>query len=282
MLNSATQTTKQAPLPFTGQKRMFLKHFTQILNQHIPDDGAGWIIVDVFGGSGLLAHTAKHVKPAARVIYNDFDDYSARLRRIGDTNRLRRCLLDIVKDIPRLGRLPPDMQHKVISTVQNFDGFIDLGCLQSWLLFSSQQVGSLEALYKKQMYQCVRLSDYQNADGYLDGLDITAESYRSLLPRYENQEKTLLVLDPPYVCTSQGAYRMNGYFGMVEFLRLMAMVRPPFVFFSSTRSELPDYLELVVEQKLAGWQRLCNYKTIAITSTLNKNCQYEDNLIYRF
>lgn len=38
-----------------------------------------------------------------------------------------------------------------------------------------------------------------------------------------------------------------NYFGMVEFLRLMAMVRPPFVFFSGTRSELPAYLDLVAE-----------------------------------
>lgn len=30
---------KQAPLPFVGQKRMFLKHFETILNENIEDDG---------------------------------------------------------------------------------------------------------------------------------------------------------------------------------------------------------------------------------------------------
>lgn len=35
---------KQAPLPFTGQKRMFLKHFKAILNEQIPGDGEGWTI----------------------------------------------------------------------------------------------------------------------------------------------------------------------------------------------------------------------------------------------
>ncbi|OOR88386.1 hypothetical protein B0183_10975, partial [Glaesserella parasuis] len=50
---------KQAPLPFIGQKRMFLKHFSQILNDNIDGNGEGWTIVDVFGGSGLLSHTAK-------------------------------------------------------------------------------------------------------------------------------------------------------------------------------------------------------------------------------
>ena len=43
------KTFKQAPLPFIGQKRMFLKHFQNILNEHIKDDGEGWIIIDAFG-----------------------------------------------------------------------------------------------------------------------------------------------------------------------------------------------------------------------------------------
>lgn len=66
---------KQAPLPFTGQKRMFLRHFKAILDEQIPGDGEGWTIVDTFGGSGLLSHTAKQLKPRARVIYNDFNLY---------------------------------------------------------------------------------------------------------------------------------------------------------------------------------------------------------------
>ncbi|MGY4700511.1 hypothetical protein ACVND7_12940, partial [Avibacterium paragallinarum] len=57
----------QAPLPFVGQKRLFLNAFKQVLNEHIPDDGEGWTIVDAFGGSGLLSHVAKRIKPKARV-----------------------------------------------------------------------------------------------------------------------------------------------------------------------------------------------------------------------
>ena len=73
----------QAPLSFTGQKRRFLKSFKALLNDHIPNDGAGWTILDAFGGSGLLAHAAKRSKPAARVIYNDYDGYSERLQHRG-------------------------------------------------------------------------------------------------------------------------------------------------------------------------------------------------------
>lgn len=87
---------KQAPLPFTGQKRMFLKHFKAILNEQIPGDGEGWTIIDTFGGSGLLSHAAKQLKPKARVIYNDFDGYAERLAHIDDINALRSMLYSVV------------------------------------------------------------------------------------------------------------------------------------------------------------------------------------------
>lgn len=64
---------------------MFLKQIETVLNKHIEGDGEGWTIVDVFGGSGLLSHTVKRIKPKARVIYNDFDGYSERLKHIDDT-----------------------------------------------------------------------------------------------------------------------------------------------------------------------------------------------------
>ena len=87
---------KQAPLPFVGQKRMFLKHFEEVLNANITNDGEGWTIIDTFGGSGLLSHVAKQLKPKARVIYNDFDGYAERLTHIDDINALRAQLYAVV------------------------------------------------------------------------------------------------------------------------------------------------------------------------------------------
>lgn len=99
MANQAQRNFKQAPLPFIGQKRMFLKHFERVLMENIHNDGEGWTIIDVFGGSGLLSHTAKRIKPKARVIYNDFDGYSDRLKHISDINRLREILYQTVDGI---------------------------------------------------------------------------------------------------------------------------------------------------------------------------------------
>lgn len=89
---------KSAPLPFVGQKRMFVREFIKILGQ-FP---AGTVFVDLFGGSGLLSHVTKRTKPEAIVVYNDFDNYRCRLQHIPQTNRLIADLRDIVADrVPR-------------------------------------------------------------------------------------------------------------------------------------------------------------------------------------
>lgn len=276
------KTYKQAPLPFVGQKRNFLTAFKQVLNEQISGDGDGWTIVDVFGGSGLLAHTAKRCKHNARVIYNDFDGYAKRLQHIDDTNRLRKIIFDLTQNVPRKTRLPSALKATVMATLQTFGGYVDVASVASWLLFSGQQARYLDDLSAHQFYNRVRLSDYQSADGYLDGLEIVSQSYADLLPQFVGQDKVLLLLDPPYVCTAQGAYHNDAYFGMVEFLKLMRMVRPPFIFFSSTRSEFLDYLDLVIGYKLDGWERFAGYRKVSLMAGLNYSARYEDNMVYKF
>ena len=168
------------------------------------------------------------------------------------------------------------------TAIRSFGGYIDLDCLVSWLLFSGNTAADLDELCRKTMYNCISLSDYPEAQDYLQGVEIVSQSYRELIPQHIGNARTLLVLDPPYVCTQQGNYRKAAYFGMVEFLRLMAMVRPPFVFFSSTRSELPAYLDLVAELRLPGWERFAGSQTLTVSSTINRNSSYDDHLIYKF
>lgn len=92
---------KCAPLPFMGQKRYFLNDFTQILEMV---SGEIDTVVDLFGGSGLLSHTAKRVLPECRVVYNDFDHYCRRLSAIVQTNEILR----VIKD--RLTGVEPNQQ----------------------------------------------------------------------------------------------------------------------------------------------------------------------------
>lgn len=272
----------QAPLPFVGQKRFFLKHFISVLNNNIPDDGAGWTIVDVFGGSGLLAHNAKQCKPAATVIYNDFDGYRERLKHIDDTNRLRRGLFELTANIPRRQRFSDEKKAELINHICSFDGFIDVHTLRTWVIYGARQEYAIEKIFENSMFNLIRRTDYMYPIGYLDNVEVTSQSYESLMPEYFNQPKTLFILDPPYLSTSQGAYNKSEYFGMIKFLKLMQFVRPPFIFFSSTRSEFLQYLNYLIEEKLEHYHRFTNYQLINIRANMSHKINYEDNMVYKF
>lgn len=280
---------KSAPLPFTGQKRMFLKHFERLLKDNIPNNGEGFTIIDVFGGSGLLAHNVKHILPKATVIYNDFDGYFDRLAHIDDTNRLRQGLFDLLKNEPRSIKLSSTAKAKAIAYIKDFaskGGFVDVQTIAGWLLFSGRQVGSLdEFLAESTFYNRIVKRDYQQADGYLDGLIITKESFEVLLTKHKNTPNCLLILDPPYVCTMQKAYALHKtgqYFGMTKFLQLMHFVRPPYVFFSSTRSELLSYMDYLKTYEPDKWQVVGNFTHIKVNSSINANVNYEDNILSKF
>ena len=139
---------KKAPLPFIGQKKNFQKYFIEVLEKNIEGDGEGWTIVDVFGGSGLLAHTAKRTKPKAKVIYNDFDCYAERLKGIADTNRLREMLFEVVITRKKDTRLSEDERAKVIDIVE---------------LFSSDKSEIIEYL---EYVTTEKIGNYQNFEGY--------------------------------------------------------------------------------------------------------------------
>ncbi|MBF0752336.1 MULTISPECIES: hypothetical protein [unclassified Pasteurella] len=274
---------KQAPLPFVGQKRMFLKHVEQILNENISDDGEGWTIIDTFGGSGLLSHTAKCLKPKARVIYNDFDGYAERLAHIDDINALRAQLFDTVDNVtPKNKRMPKEVKAECIKIIQDFEGYKDLNSLSSWLLFSGNQVSTLDELFSKDFWYRIRQSDYPKADGYLDGVEVIRESFHTLLPKYSDNPKALFVLDPPYLCTKQESYKQAAYFDLIDFLWLIHLTRPPYLFFSSTKSEFTRFIDAMIEDKWQNWQAFEDYERITLQTRTSHNGKYEDNLVYKF
>lgn len=286
-LNSlSTKPYKTAPLPFTGQKRMFLRHFEKILKDNIPNNGEGFTVLDVFGGSGLLAHNAKRILPKATVIYNDFDGYADRLAHINDTNRLRQELFEILKDEPRSTKLSNTAKTKVLDHLRKSADngtFVDVQTLAGWLLFSGRQVGSLdELLAESTFYNRIVKADYKNADDYLDGLSLECLDFEKLLQKYQDIPNCLLLLDPPYLCTAQGAYAKHGYFGMTKFLTLMHYVRPPYVFFSSTRSELLDYMDYLKTYDPQKWQIVGGFDRVVVNASVNARACYEDNILSKF
>lgn len=63
------QVTKKAPLSFTGNKRNALKTLYECCKSGDIVVGDDTVIVDVFGGSGLLSNFFKQLYPNNTVIY---------------------------------------------------------------------------------------------------------------------------------------------------------------------------------------------------------------------
>ena len=137
-----------APLPFVGQKRMFAKEFIKVLGQ-FPDST---VFVDLFGGSGLLSHITKCVRPDAVVVYNDFDNYRQRLANIPATNVLLSDLRRIAEGEPRNKRITGEVRDKMFARIEREEkehGYVDYITISASLLFAMKYVTCLKEIKKR-------------------------------------------------------------------------------------------------------------------------------------
>ena len=271
---------KKAPLPFVGQKSGFISQYAELIDTNIPGDGSGWTLVDVFGGSGLLSRVAKDLKPKARVIYNDFINYAERLAHISDTNRLRTLIYNYVSKKYSYGaKLELKDKTQVLNIIDSFSGYVDTRAAYSWLAFSGSEFDSWR---EHPFYHHIPKVDYQLANDYLVGLEVTHEDFKNLIPKFSLDTRAVLILDPPYLYTDCCYYNDTKYFDLVEFLNLMLLIKPPFLFFSSSKSEFESYASFAISKRLPNHTALQNMQRISRMNILNKHYKYQDNLYFCF
>ena len=269
---------KCAPLPFMGQKRYFIRDFSEVLEQL---KGEVDTIVDLFGGSGLLSHTAKKVLPGCRVIYNDYDGYDQRLAAVDRTNDI---LLDI-KD--RLTGLEPDQRLTeteradvlaIIEDAEKRDGWVDIVTIGRSVLFSGKWVTSLDELRKHTMYNRVRPGGYE-CEGYLDGLEITHLDYRELFEQHKHNGKALFVLDPPYLSTECGMY--ENYWRLTDYLSVLRLLQgTKYIYFTSDKSQVVELCRFMAEQ-YGEAAPMYGAKVRVRTNHLNYQAKYNDMMIIK-
>lgn len=267
---------QSAPLPFMGQKRMYVKEFREALKQ-FPEDA---VYVDLFGGSGLLSYVTKREKPNATVIYNDYDNYQERLKNIDRTNALLADLRDIVKDSPRHKKVHPAVREIIFSRleVEEKKGFVDYITLSSSLLFSMNYVQDLDALKGEGIYNNVRMTDY-TCYGYLDGLEITSCDYRILFEKYRLDQNVVYLVDPPYLSTEVGTYRMT--WRLSDYLDVLnLLVGTSYIYFTSDKSNLIELCQWLGKNHWIGNPFNGSVRT-EMFRNMNYNASYTDIMLYK-
>ena len=265
-----------APLPFMGQKRKFIKEFKKVLEGY-PNDVT---IVDLFGGSGLLSHIAKRVKPDAAVIYNDFDNYQRRIANVTRTNALLERIREVTDGLPADKIIPVEVKARIVELIAEEErtGFVDCVTLSSSLLFSMKYVNSLDELSKETFYNRVRKSNY-NADGYLDGLTIFRKDYKELFNDYSNKPNVLFLIDPPYLSTEAGTYTMR--WKLCDYLDVLSVLQGNnFIYFTSNKSQIIELCEWIERSKL-GRNPFENTQRVEIRTNMNYNSGYIDMMFYK-
>lgn len=267
------KTYSTPPLPFRGNKRYFVKEFRKVL-QNLNDIE---VVVDLFGGSGLLSRAAKDVLPHARVIYNDFDGYTRRLENIERTNDIFGYIIPLIDGVDTLKRVPEDRRKKIIDFLseQEKKGFVDYITIASGLLWSGQFATTLEQLTKHPFYNCIRRSPY-SAEGYLDGLEVTCKDFRELFEEFKDCEKVLFLLDPPYLQTDLDSYHNADFWTLGESLDVVrTMMGSKFIFFTSGKSDIPELLDWLSENT-SGFDFVKKAEIHKRTNFLDKIHHYED------
>jgi site-specific DNA-adenine methylase len=264
----------RAPLPFNGQKARWLKTFMPIIEETNYE-----IYVDLFGGSGLLSHTVKTLKPNAKVVYNDFDNYMERLNNIDKTNALLSDLKDILHETLYQRRIKAEQKERVLGRIRLETGFIDWATLSNALLFTMHHVCSVEELSKQAFYNNLPMNPY-NADGYLSGVTIVNADYRELFGQYRGCD-AIFIYDPPYVSTDNTKYKNANYWKIKDYLGvLMTMKDIDYIYFTSEKSQIEE-LFLFMQDEFRSVTPFSGARKISVNTGIGSVIDYVESVYFK-
>lgn len=270
-------TTYKSPLPFQGQKRYFIKEFKNVLEK---TQGVK-IVVDLFGGSGLLSRIAKDTLTGAKVIYNDFDNYKQRLENIKTTNKILKDIGVILKDYKKLERVRPEDKNKILDVFKKYEenkSFVDYITLSSSVLFSSNYVSTFEEMEKQTMWNRL-VFQYQEDNEYLHGLEVVSCDYRDLFEKYKNEDGVLFIFDPPYLSTEIKSYKNVNYWTLVDYLNILLLTKfNNFIFFTSNKGCLIDLTKWINDNFNT---KILKGDIIERKNVPTKDTSYTDYMIYK-
>jgi len=244
---------KQAPLPFTGQKRNFIKLLYDFFN---TIDYTPTRVVDCFGGSGLLSNLFKQMYPDCEVIYNDYDDYTDRLKKIIGTNEVLADVRKILSNynIEKDTRITEPAKKELEEYLSKVD-WTKADKQTVYTGFSLKGLNDQGKLYTNK----VRQSEYEIKSEYLKGCAVVNLDYKELIKK----DEALYILDPPYIQTNNNQYK--DWFSISDFLELYDRIKKldNFILFTSYRSGAYDVLNYLHKDITTFCDYAINFKSHA-------------------
>lgn len=272
-----TKKYTQAPLPFQGQKRRWKAAFNDALKEFSDCH----VVIDLFGGSGLLSRMTKDLRPDATVIYNDYDGYTRRLAAIPQTNQLLSELRPLLTGVPDGKKVNEPIRKQVLELVKQYEqafGYVDYITLSASLLFSMKYATTYEELIRETLYNNLRQGSY-NAAGYLDGLEVVSLDYKELFARWRHRPDVLFLIDPPYLSTDTGTY--TGYWKLKDYLDVLhALKGTNYCYFTSNKSNLIELCEWL-EANYPVSNPFHGAVKVEQQTNANYNARYTDIMLYK-
>jgi site-specific DNA-adenine methylase len=257
-----------------------VKEFSNLIKAIRPS-----LVVDLFGGSGLLSYCAKRSNPQSRVIYNDFDNYCQRLAHVEQTNELLRYFRELVKaeGISQDAKLPENLQKAILQKLasENENGYVDWITLSVSLLFSMRYATNYAEFQRNSFYNKIPMFDY-TADGYLDGLEVVRTDYSVLIGKYKDVPHTLFLADPPYLSTDVKTYTAVQNWTMKNYLDILTALNGlNYVYFTSDKSQIVELCQWIDGNK----NKVANLFEGAVVSTVKSPTSgrnsYTDIMLYK-
>lgn len=246
------------PLPFEGNKKLWRKNYKEILKEYNDIE----IFVDLFGGSGILSNWTKNTYKNAIVIYNDFDNYCERLNNIQTTNDLLSDIRNILKDVSAHKVVDDEKTQQIkdlFEQYKNDNKFIDLKTLKVQIHYTRRiniDTTDIDKFFKDKLYNNINKNNIDNAEDYLNGINIVSMDWRKLYNYCKEtfkEYKICFILDPPYLYTDKSQYNCR-YWKLNDSIELLDILkRYPFIFFNSSKSgfkELVDILNRIFDTKI--------------------------------
>ena len=204
--------------------------------------------IDLFGGSFYLSYVITRLKPKAKVICNDFDNYRERLNHVDTTNKIIKKIKEAVPGREYNTKYSEEETKKIKRIIQEFHDrgeFIDALTLSHVLIFSGKNFKTKDELLNfRWMWNHIPQRKYE-VQWYLDAIkdiDFVCKDWEVLFNEYRDKENVCFIADPPYINTNQDTYS-DGW-SLIDTLKTFQILRcPRFVYYSSAKSGILDLIE---------------------------------------